>query len=156
DRMLDMGFLPQIRQVMKSVPAKRQTLLFSATLSREIEGLTQEFLTNPKKIQIGRRTNPAETVTQFVYHLPNPLRRSLLEHLLRDPPLDSVLVFPRPKHRADRLARRLERAGLTTATLHSNRSQNQRLTALRKFKSGEVRILVATDIAARGIDVEGI
>jgi ATP-dependent RNA helicase RhlE len=156
DRMLDMGFLPQIRQVVRSLPVKRQTLLFSATLSPEIERLTHEFLQHPKTVQIGRRTNPAETVTQFVYEVPRHLKPQLLEHLLRDPALDSVLIFTRTKHLADRVARRLEHTGLTTATLHSNRSQNQRLNALRRFKSGEVRVLVATDIAARGIDVEGI
>src|SRR4051812_3791731 len=155
DRMLDMGFLPQIRQVVRALPQKRQTLLFSATLSQEIERLTHEFLHHPKTVQIGRRTNPAETVTQFVYEVPRHLKPALLDHLLRDPALDSVLIFTRTKHLADRVARRLEQTGLTTATLHSNRSQNQRLNALRKFKTGEVRVLVATDIAARGIDVEG-
>ncbi len=156
DRMLDMGFLPQIRQVVRALPAKRQTLMFSATLSPEIERLTGEFQHAPKKVQIGRRTNPADTVTQLVFEVPKHLKPALLEHLLKDAQLDSVLIFTRTKHMADRVARRLEHAGLATATLHSNRSQSQRLTALRKFKSGEVRVLVATDIAARGIDVEGI
>jgi ATP-dependent RNA helicase RhlE len=156
DRMLDMGFLPQIRRVVRSLPVKRQTLLFSATLSPEIEKLTHEFQQSPKKVQIGRRTNPAETVTQLVYEVPKHLKMPLLEHLLQDATFDSVLIFTRTKHLADRVARRLEQSRITTATLHSNRSQNQRLTALRKFKAGEVRVLVATDIAARGIDVEGI
>jgi ATP-dependent RNA helicase RhlE len=156
DRMLDMGFLPQIRQVVRSLPAKRQTLLFSATLSREIEMLTKEFQRDPKTIQIGRRSNPAETVTQFVYEVPKHLKLALLAHLLKDAALDSVLVFTRTKHGADRVARKLERDGITTGTLHSNRSQNQRLRALADFKSGKVRVLVATDIAARGIDVDGI
>jgi ATP-dependent RNA helicase RhlE len=156
DRMLDMGFLPSIRQIVRSLPQKRQTLLFSATLSREIEGLTHEFQRAPKTIQIGRRANPAETVTQFVYEVPKHLKPALLAHLLRDPKLDMVLVFSRMKHGADRIARKLEMAGIKTATLHSNRSQNQRLKALKDFKSGAVRVLVATDIAARGIDVDGI
>jgi ATP-dependent RNA helicase RhlE len=156
DRMLDMGFLPQIRRIVKALPRKRQTLMFSATLSKEIESLTHEFQQSPKTVQIGRRANPAETVTQLVYEVSSSLKPALLTHLLRDAALDSVLVFARTKHGADRIARRLESAQIRTATLHSNRSQNQRLRALKEFKSGEVRVLVATDIAARGIDVDGI
>jgi ATP-dependent RNA helicase RhlE len=156
DRMLDMGFLPSIRQIVRSLPQKRQTLLFSATLSKEIEALTHEFQHAPRLVQIGRRANPAETVTQLVYEVPKSLKPSLLLHLLRDPAMNMVLVFSRMKHAADRVARNLEQAGIKTATLHSNRSQNQRLKALKDFKSGAVRVLVATDIAARGIDVDGI
>jgi len=156
DRMLDMGFLPSIRQIVRSLPQKRQTLLFCATLSKEIEALTHEFQRAPKLVQIGRRANPAETVTQLVYEVPKPLKPALLLHLLRDPGMNMVLVFSRMKHGADRIARQLEQKGIRTATLHSNRSQNQRLKALRDFKSGDVRVLVATDIAARGIDVDGI
>src|SRR5476651_2063256 len=156
DRMLDMGFLPSIRQIVRSLPQKRQTLLFSATLSRDIESLTHDFQRSPKLVQIGRRSNPAETVTQLVYEVPKHLKPALLLHLLRDPQMNTVLVFSRMKHAADRIARNLEQKGIKTATLHSNRSQNQRLKALKDFKSGEVRVLVATDIAARGIDVDGI
>jgi ATP-dependent RNA helicase RhlE len=156
DRMLDMGFLPPIRRIVKTLPKKRQTLMFSATLSKEIEALTEEFQHAPKLVEIGRRSNPAETVTQFVYEVPHHLKSALLAHLLRDPQMDSVLVFTRTKHGADRVARKLESTGIRTGTLHSNRSQNQRLRALKDFKAGAVRVLVATDIAARGIDVEGI
>ena len=156
DRMLDMGFLPPMRQIVRGLPQKRQTLMFSATLSREIEALTHEFQKSPKVIEIGRRANPAETVTQFVYEINQHLKPSLLLHLLGDPQFNTVLVFTRTKHGADRIARRLENAGIKTGTIHSNRSQNQRLRALKDFKSGAVRVLVATDIAARGIDVEGI
>jgi ATP-dependent RNA helicase RhlE len=156
DRMLDMGFLPQIRQVMKKLPTERQTLLFSATLSKEIEALTSEFLKQPQVVQVGKRSNPAESVTQLVYEVPKSRKTALLMHLLRDANMDSVLVFSRTKHGADKIARKLEQSGIATATLHSNRSQSQRLQALRGFKSGAVRVLVATDIAARGIDVEGI
>jgi ATP-dependent RNA helicase RhlE len=156
DRMLDMGFLPSIRAIIKSVPVKRQTLLFSATLSKEIETLTNEFLRAPKTVQIGRRSNPAETVTQLVYEVPKHLKQPMLLHLLKDEGMNMVLVFSRTKHGADRIARRLEQEGIRTATLHANRSQNQRLRALKDFKSGAVRVLVATDIAARGIDVDGI
>jgi ATP-dependent RNA helicase RhlE len=156
DRMLDMGFIPSIRKIVRLLPQKRQTLLFSATLSREIESLTRDFQRNPKTVQIGRRANPAETVAQFVYEVPQHLKSALLTHLLADPAFNTVLVFARTKHGADRIARRLEADGITTATIHSNRSQNQRLRALKDFKAGAVRVLVATDIAARGIDVDGI
>ncbi|MEI8291044.1 MAG: DEAD/DEAH box helicase [Verrucomicrobiota bacterium] len=156
DRMLDMGFLPSIRRIVQALPKPRQTLMFSATLSKEIESLTHEFQRAPKVIQIGRRANPAETVTQFVYEVPKHLKTALLLHLLQDPQMDMVLIFSRMKHAADRLARQLEQKGVRCATLHSNRSQNQRLKALKDFKDGAVRVLVATDIAARGIDVDGI
>lgn len=156
DRMLDMGFLPSIRRIVQQLPKQRQTLLFSATLSKEIESLTHEFQRTPKLVQIGRRSNPAETVTQLIYEVPKHLKTSLLLHLLRDSNMNMVLVFTRMKHAADRLARQLERRGIRTAALHANRSQNQRLRALKDFKSGAVRVLVATDIASRGIDVDGI
>ena len=156
DRMLDMGFLPPIRRIMKALPHKRQTLMFSASLSREIEALTHQFQQSPKMVEIGRRANPAEAVTQFVYEVRPHLKPALLLHLLSDPNFDTVLVFSRTKHGADRIARRLESSGIKTGTIHSNRSQNQRLRALKDFKSGAVRVLVATDIAARGIDVDGI
>jgi ATP-dependent RNA helicase RhlE len=156
DRMLDMGFLPDIRRIVQQLPKQRQTLMFSASLSKEIEVLTREFQRAPKVVQIGRRANPAETVTQLVYEVPKHLKTALLLHLLGDSQMDMVLVFSRMKHGADRIARQLEQKGVRTATLHSNRSQNQRLRALKDFKSGAVRVLVATDIAARGIDVDGI
>ena len=156
DRMLDMGFLPSIRRIVKGLPQKRQTLMFSATLSKEIEALTHEFQRSPKTVQIGRRSNPAETVTQLVYEVSHHLKPGLLVHLLNDATFNTVLVFTRTKHGADRIARRLESSGIKTATIHSNRSQNQRLRALKDFKAGAVRVLVATDIAARGIDVDGI
>jgi ATP-dependent RNA helicase RhlE len=156
DRMLDMGFLPAIRQVMARLPRQRQTLLFSATLSREIEKTAAEFLNHPKFVEVARRATPAETVTQFVYLVNHEDKVALLLHVLRDKSLDSVLVFARTRHGADKLARKLTQAGVVTATLHSNRSQAQRLEALRRFKSGHVRVLVATDIASRGIDVLGI
>ena len=156
DRMLDMGFLPPIRQIVKALPKSRQTLMFSASLSREIEKLTIEFQKSPKMIEIGRRANPAETVTQFVYDVRPQQKPALLLHLLADPQFDTVLVFTRTKRGADRIARKLQAGGIKTGTIHSNRSQNQRLRALGDFKSGAVRVLVATDIAARGIDVDGI
>jgi len=156
DRMLDMGFLPDIRRILKTLPKQRQALLFSATLSREIEGLAQEFLHDPKLIQMGKRANPAETVTQLVYEINHHLKPSLLIHLLQDPSFNMVLVFSRTKHGADKIAVKLEKSGIPSDTLHANRSQAQRLRALQNFKAGHVRVLVATDIAARGIDVDGI
>ncbi len=156
DRMLDMGFLPDIRRIINQLPKKRQTLMFSATLSKEIEGLTHEFQHSPKIVQIGKRSNPAETVTQLVYEVQKHLKLSLLSHMLEDEKLQMVLVFSRTKHGADKIAKKLEQGGVKCATLHANRSQNQRLRALDDFKTGKVRVLVATDIAARGIDVDGI
>jgi ATP-dependent RNA helicase RhlE len=156
DRMLDMGFLPQIRRIVKAVTRERQTLLFSATLSSDIEKLTGEFLRNPRHVEIGRRSNPADTVEQFLYPVPKSRKIDLLLTLLRDESLDTVLIFSRTKHGADKIARKLKQAGIDSATLHSNRSQSQRTQALAAFKSGRVRVLVATDIAARGIDVEAI
>jgi ATP-dependent RNA helicase RhlE len=156
DRMLDMGFLPSIRDVVRRLPRQRQTLMFSATFSREIETLPHQFQRSPKTVQIGRRADPANTVTQLVYEVRNDLKMNLLLHLLRDPGLNMVLLFSRTKHGADKVARKLEERGIRTGTLHSNRSQNQRLRALKDFKNGSIRVLVATDIAARGIDVDGI
>ncbi len=156
DRMLDMGFLPQIRRVVNALPKQRQTLLFSATLSTDIEKITGEFLRTPETVEIGRRANPAESVTQFLYPVPKSRKVDLLAHLLRDQSLDSVLVFSRTKHGADKIVRKLQAHNVKALALHSNRSQSQRVAALDAFKSGRARVLVATDIASRGIDVEGI
>jgi ATP-dependent RNA helicase RhlE len=156
DRMLDMGFLPAIRRIVAKTPAARQTLLFSATMSKEIEGVAKDVLKNPVLVEIGARSTPAEAVTQYVVEVSPAGKVPALIHLLKDAALESVLVFSRTKHGADRIARKLSAAGLTTATLHSNRTQGQRMQALRRFKSGAVRVLIATDIAARGIDVDGI
>ncbi len=156
DRMLDMGFLPQIRRIVATLPKERQTLLFSATLSKDIEKVTAEFLRNPQTVEIGRRSTPTDTVAQFLYPVPKSRKVDLLIHLLRDNTLDTVLVFSRTKHGADKIARKLQQANVQAATIHSNRSQSQRVAALDAFKSGRCRVLVATDIASRGIDVEGI
>jgi ATP-dependent RNA helicase RhlE len=156
DRMLDMGFLPAIRRIVSKTPAARQTLLFSATMSKEIERVAKEVLKNPVSVEIGARSTPAEAVTQYVVEVSQAGKVPALIHLLNDAALESVLVFSRTKHGADRIARKLGAAGVSTATLHSNRTQGQRLQALKRFKSGDVRVLIATDIAARGIDVDGI
>jgi ATP-dependent RNA helicase RhlE len=156
DRMLDMGFLPSIRRIVRALPRDRQTLMFSATLSKEIEQLTSEFQNGPKLIQVGRRSNPAETVEQSFYECPSNLKQGLLTHLLGQPGWDTVLVFSRTKHGADRICRKLEQSGVEAVAIHANRSQSQRQRALEAFKSGRTRVLVATDIASRGIDVDGI
>jgi len=156
DRMLDMGFLPQIRRIVATLPRERQTLLFSATLSKDIEKVTAEFLRNPQTVEIGRRATPTDTVAQFLYPVAKSRKIDLLIHLLSDNTLDTVLVFSRTKHGADKIARKLQQANVKAATIHSNRSQSQRVAALDAFKSGRCRVLVATDIASRGIDVEGI
>ena len=156
DRMLDMGFLPAIRKIVSKTPPSRQTLLFSATMSKEIEQVTKEVLKSPALVEIGARSTPAEAVTQYVVEVSPAGKVPALVHLLRDAALESVLVFSRTKHGADRISRKLSAAGIQTATLHSNRTQGQRLQALKRFRSGDVRVLIATDIAARGIDVDGI
>jgi len=156
DRMLDMGFLPDMRRILAKLPKDRQTLLFSATLSREIESLSRDFQRDPEVVEIGKRTNPAETVTQEFCEVEKARKPALLVKLLENPAMRMVLVFTRTKHGADRIAKLLERQGIRTGALHANRSQGQRLRALGDFRDGRLRVLVATDIAARGIDVEGI
>jgi ATP-dependent RNA helicase RhlE len=155
DRMFDMGFLPDIRRIMKHVPAKRQTLLFSATMPDDIRRLSREVLQEPVTVQIAH-TAPADTVAHALYPVGQHLKTPLLLELLRHTDTDSVLVFTRTKHRAKRVAEQLVRAGYRTASLQGNLSQNRRQAALDGFRSGAYRILVATDIAARGIDVSSI
>jgi ATP-dependent RNA helicase RhlE len=156
DRMMDMGFIPDVRRIVAQLPKERQTLMFSATMSPEIRGLTASFQRHPHMIEIGERRNPVASVTQHIYTVPREQKMELLFHIIEQGDLDCVLVFSRTKHGADRIARRLESRGIRAAALHSNRTQNQRQKALDGFKRGHYRALVATDIAARGIDVEGI
>jgi ATP-dependent RNA helicase RhlE len=156
DRMLDMGFLPAIETLVNMVPKRRQTLMFSATLSKEVESLARRFQSQPKMIQIGRRSNPADTVNQCVYEVPSHLKTALLLALLQQPKFKRVLVFTRLKDGADRLTEVLKAARVPVAKLHSNRSQEQRLKALQDFKDGKARVLVATDLVARGIDIDGV
>ncbi|MFW6082337.1 MAG: DEAD/DEAH box helicase [Desulfosalsimonas sp.] len=155
DHMFDMGFLPDIRRILKQVPAKRQTLLFSATMPREIRQLAAESLTSPSTIQVGL-TAPAETVSHALFPVSQHLKTPLLLKLLKQTPTGSVLVFTRTKHRAKRLGEQLTRAGYKTASLQGNLSQNRRQSAIRGFRDGTFQILVATDIAARGIDISGV
>lgn len=156
DRMLDMGFLPDIRRVLRHLPQRRQTLFFSATMPPPIVTLTREMLTNPAAIQLDRQSSPAVGITQAVYPVPQELKSALLTSLLQRGAMREALVFTRTKHRANRLAASLARAGIMAERIHGNRSQPQRTEALAGFKSGKYRVLVATDIAARGIDVEAL
>jgi ATP-dependent RNA helicase RhlE len=156
DRMLDMGFLPDIRRVLRHLPTKRQTLFFSATIPPPIAALSREMLHNPATINIERRAAPAVGITQAVYPVPQHLKATLLVALLKRNDMRDALVFTRTKHRANRLAQHLVTAGLKAERIHGNRSQAQRTEALAGFKSGKYRVLVATDIAARGIDVTAL
>lgn len=156
DRMLDMGFLPDIRRILKQIPHRRQTLFFSATMPAEILKLTEEMLRNPVTIQKTRQAAPAAGITQAVYPVAQDLKRGLLLHLLTRGHIQQALVFTRTKHRANRLADFLVRAGIKAERIHGNRSQGQRTAALAGFKDGRFPVLVATDIAARGIDVEAL
>ena len=156
DRMLDMGFLPDIRRVLRHIPSKRQTLFFSATLPEPIVKLSQEMLRGPVMINLERKAAPATGITQAVYPVPSHLKPRLLLALLTNGDVKEALVFTRTKHRADRLAKYLEQHKLSVQRIHGNRSQAQRTEALAGFKSGKYRVLVATDIAARGIDVTAL
>jgi ATP-dependent RNA helicase RhlE len=156
DRMLDMGFLPDIRRVLKHLPPRRQTLFFSATMPPPIAQLTREMLRNPFTVNLERKAAPAVGITQAVYPVPQNLKAPLLIELLKRGDIKNVLVFTRTKHRANRLAENLVRHGVGCERIHGNRSQAQRTEALAGFKDGRFRVLVATDIAARGIDVEAL
>ena len=156
DRMLDMGFLPDIRRVLRHLPTKRQTMLFSATMPREIATLAREILSAPATINVERQAAPAVGITQAVYPVPQDRKGALLATLLQRDEMHEALVFTRTKHRADRLTKFLVREGIAAERIHGNRSQAQRTAALAGFKNGTHRVLVATDIAARGIDVEAL
>ncbi len=155
DRMFDMGFLPDVKRIIKAVPAQRQTMLFSATFPAEVELLASQSLKQPQKIAMGI-SKPAITVTHALYPVPQHLKSALLLKLLKQTDTDSVLIFTRTKHRADKLARQIAHAGHRVTSLHSNRTQGQREQALHGFKTGHFRIMVATDIAARGLDIDSI
>ena len=154
DRMLDMGFIRDIRRVIAVLPKKRQNLMFSATYSDEIRTLAETLLVNPASVEVARRNTPAETVAQRVIPVDRERKRELLSSLIKQGDWRQVLVFTRTKHGANRLAKQLEQDGLTTAAIHGNKSQAARTKALAGFKAGQVRILVATDIAARGLDID--
>jgi ATP-dependent RNA helicase RhlE len=155
DRMFDMGFLPDVRRIIKAVPLQRQTMLFSATFPAEVEQLAAQSLRDPQRISMGL-SRPAHTVTHALYPVPSHLKSALLSKLLKQTATESVLVFTRTKHRADKVARQIAHAGFRVTSLHSNRTQGQREQALRGFKTGHFQIMVATDIAARGLDIDSI
>lgn len=156
DRMLDMGFIHDVRKIVAALPAQRQTLLFSATMPESVQALANSILTGPAFVEVGERRNPAETVVQQVCAVAQHQKMNLLFHVLDTEPVENVLVFSRTKHHADRISRKLSKRGFAATVIHSNRTQGQRQRALGGFKHGTFTILVATDIAARGLDVDGI
>ena len=153
DRMLDMGFVQDVRRVIQKLPANRQTLFFSATMPPEIEGLANAILHEPVRVEVTPVSSTAEKVAQAVYHVGKENKRALLVHILKDKSIKNALVFSRTKHGADKIARYLTQSGIKAEAIHGDKVQNARQRALNRFKSGELRVLVATDIAARGIDV---
>lgn len=154
DRMLDMGFIHDVKRVVALLPAQRQTLFFSATMPAEIQKLANTILHNPAKVEVTPAATTAETVTQSVYFVDKKDKRQLLNYVLRDPAMKMVLVFTRTKHGADKVVKDLQKADIKAEAIHGNKSQNARQRALSNFKEGKIRVLVATDIAARGIDVD--
>ncbi|MFA9439804.1 DEAD/DEAH box helicase, partial [Uliginosibacterium sp. sgz301328] len=156
DRMLDMGFIPDIRRILALLPAQRQSLLFSATFSEEIKKLADTMLRSPQLIEVARRNTVSETIKHMVHPVPTAVKRELLAHLLTNENLNQVLVFVSTKFGCSRLARHLEREGLTADAIHGDKNQQQRTEALEKFKNGDIRVLVATDVAARGLDIDDL
>ncbi len=154
DRMLDMGFIHDIRKIIRKLPAKRQSLFFSATMPANIVELSRKILTNPRKIDVSPVSSAAETVSHYLYYTNKSKKKDLLFHILKDQKIDQVLLFSRTKHGADRITRNLKREKIRTAAIHGDKAQNQRQKVLSQFKAGEIRVLVATDIAARGIDID--
>ena len=155
DRMLDVGFLPDIRRIVAGLPGERQTMLFSATMVPQVIGLAAQVTRRPARIQVEQTATP-EAIAQTLFPVPEHLKSQVLQRLLREEEMDSVLIFARTKHRADRVARQLQRANIRAGVIHGDRTQPQRIAALEAFRHGKSRVLVATDIAARGIDVQGI
>lgn len=156
DRMLDQGFLPAVRKIVATLPAQRQTLLFSATSPKELDGLVKQLLRNPVKVAVDVQSTTPTQVDQSVWFVDSTGKRALLERLLMPADVSRALVFTRTKHGADRVARHLTRAGVVAEAIHGNKSQNNRQRTLTEFREGDVRVLVATDVAARGLDIEGV
>ena len=153
DRMLDMGFINDIRKLLKLLPTERQSLFFSATMPDNIIKLSNQILNNPTKVEVTPASSTAETIQQFVYYTNRTTKGSLLLHILKSPKIEQVLVFTRTKRGADRVVKNLKKNRITAAAIHGDKAQNQRQKALKQFKEGDLRVLVATDIAARGIDI---
>ncbi len=154
DRMLDMGFVHDVKRIITKIPAKRQTLFFSATMPSDIQQLANSILTNPAIVQVSPVSSTADTIEQKLYYVDKNNKKDLLFHLLKDPAINSALVFTRTKHGANKVAEHLVKMGIETQAIHGNKSQNARQEALNNFKSGKNRVLVATDIASRGIDID--
>lgn len=154
DRMLDMGFVHDVKRIIKLIPQKRQTLFFSATMPKEISALANSILQNPVKVEVTPVSSTADTIQQSVFLVEKDDKLELLIHVLQDQKIDQLLVFSRTKHGADKIARRLHKANISAEAIHGNKSQNARQNALNNFKSKKTRVLVATDIAARGIDID--
>jgi ATP-dependent RNA helicase RhlE len=154
--MLDMGFMPDIEVITANLPKRRQSLLFSATLPPQVERLARKALKDPVTIEVGSRSNPAETVKQFLYPVEQHLKADLLKHLLEDHQFFSVIAFVRTREDADDLSKELNGSGISAEAIHSDRSQNHRTRTLRDFKASKIRVLVATDIAARGLDIPDV
>jgi len=154
DRMLDMGFIHDIRKIIAILPAKRQSLFFSATMPKNIVELSRKILTNPVKVEVSPVSSTAETIQQYLYYTNKSSKKDLLFHILKDQNIEQVLLFSRTKHGADKIARNLKKRKISTAAIHGDKAQNQRQKVLAQFKAGEIRVLVATDIAARGIDID--
>ena len=154
DRMLDMGFIHDIKKLLKLLPQKRQSLFFSATMPEDILKLSRKILSHPQKVEVDQTSSAAETVQQFVYYTNRKNKKDLLLHILKHWQIDRVLLFSRTKHGADRIARQLKKSKIKSAAIHGDKAQNQRQKVLKQFKSGDIRVLVATDIAARGIDID--
>jgi superfamily II DNA/RNA helicase len=156
DRMLDMGFIHDIKRIVSILPKDRQTLFFSATMPQEITRLADQMLRDPAKVSVTPPASTAERIEQRVIHLDKPAKCTVLTEILKSEPIDRVLVFTRTKHGADKVVRSLQKAGMSAEAIHGNKSQNQRERVLGAFRSGQLRTLIATDIAARGIDVDGV
>ena len=154
DRMLDMGFIHDIRKIIALLPKRRQSLFFSATMPSNIVELSRKILSDPKKVEVSPTSSTAQTIQQYLYYTNKSSKNDLLLHILKDQKINQVLLFSRTKHGADRIARNLMKKKISTAAIHGDKAQNQRQKALTKFKAGEIRVLVATDIAARGIDID--
>jgi ATP-dependent RNA helicase RhlE len=156
DRMLDMGFIRDVKKIVAAIPKKRQTLFFSATMPNAVSGLASEILSNPVKVSVTPQATPVERIDQSVHFASADQKRGLLDNILQDPEMDRIIVFTRTKHRANKVAEQLSKSGVSADAIHGNKSQGARQRALEGFKAGKVRVLVATDIAARGIDVDGV
>ncbi|HEY9164184.1 MAG TPA: DEAD/DEAH box helicase, partial [Magnetovibrio sp.] len=156
DRMLDMGFINDVRKVAGLISTSRQTVLFSATMPKAVALLASSLMDNPVRVEVAPQSTTAERVEQSIMHVPKAKKRDLLSHILRDPAIARTVVFTRTKHGADRVTRHLNQGGVRAGAIHGDKAQNQRQRTLQDFRDGKVRVLVATDIAARGIDIDGI